>query len=389
MNLMQHKLAIVTTHPIQYYAPLFRLLHKQGNVAIKVFYTYEKVEQVFDDGFGKSFSWDIPLLDGYEYSFVSNNGNTNKGFWDVTNPTLNKEIEQWGATAVLVFGWNFKSHLSVLRYFKGKIPVLFRGDSTLLDEAGGIKKILRRALLTWVYKNIDIALYVGNANKAYYEFCGLKEHQLVFAPHAIDNERFAQLTPTQKTFIEETQTSLGTTAYDTTLVFCGKFQPKKNPLLLVEAVKKMANPTIHLIMVGNGELETTLKEAAKSCNNIHFLPFQNQSLMPAVYRLGDIFCLPSQGPGETWGLAVNEAMACSRAVLVSNKCGCATNLVQDGVNGYVFESGNEAQLIETIENLHNKKNQLPTMGKASYIAIQDWSFENIAKTIYTVCQKKG
>jgi glycosyltransferase involved in cell wall biosynthesis len=50
-------------------------------------------------------------------------------------------------------------------------------------------------------------------------------------------------------------------------------------------------------MVGNGELETTLKEAAKSCNNIHFLPFQNQSLMPAVYRLGDIFCLPSQ---EYW-----------------------------------------------------------------------------------------
>jgi hypothetical protein len=98
MNLMQHKLAIVTTHPIQYYAPLFRLLHKQGIVAIKVFYTYEKVEQVFDDGFGKSFSWDIPLLDGYEYSFVSNNGNTNKGFWDVTNPTLNKEIQQWGAT---------------------------------------------------------------------------------------------------------------------------------------------------------------------------------------------------------------------------------------------------------------------------------------------------
>ncbi|MEI2709133.1 MAG: glycosyltransferase [Chitinophagaceae bacterium] len=88
-------------------------------------------------------------------------------------------------------------------------------------------------------------------------------------------------------------------------------------------------------------------------------------------------------------MAVNEAMACSRTVLVCNKCGCATNLVQDGVNGYVFESGNEAQLIETIEKLHNKKNQLPTMGKASYIAIQDWSFENIAKTIYTVCQKKG
>jgi hypothetical protein len=109
--------------------------------------------------------------------------------------------------------------------------VLFRGDSTLLDEVGGIKKILRRALLTRVYKNIDIALYVGNANKAYYQFCGLKEHQLVFAPHAIDNERFAQLTPTQTTFIEETQTSLGITAYDTTLVFLWKISAKKSVVI--------------------------------------------------------------------------------------------------------------------------------------------------------------
>ena len=45
--------------------------------------------------------------------------------------------------------------------------------------------------------------------------------------------------------------------------------------------------------------------------------------MPIVYRLGDLFCLPSQGPGETWGLAINEAMACKRQVIASNKCGAA------------------------------------------------------------------
>ncbi len=182
-----------------------------------------------------------------------------------------------GATAVAVFGWNFKSHLSVLRYFKGKIPVLFRGESPLLDEVGGVKKILRRALLSWVYKHIDTALYVGNANKAYYQFCGLKEHQLVFAPHAIDNERFALLPTTETTFIEQTLSSLGITVNDTTLVFLWKISATKNPLFLVEAIKKIAHPAIHLMMVGNGELETTLKETAKGFNNIHFSPFQNQS----------------------------------------------------------------------------------------------------------------
>ncbi len=49
-----------------------------------------------------------------------------------------------------------------------------------------------------------------------------------------------------------------------------------------------------------------------------------------------LYYLP--GPGETWGLAVNEAMACSRAVLVSDKCGCYPDLIQDNINGFVFKS---------------------------------------------------
>ncbi len=58
--------------------------------------------------------------------------------------------------------------------------------------------------------------------------------------------------------------------------------------------------------------------------------------MPILYRLGNVFCLPSKGPGETWGLAVNEAMASSRPVIVSNKVGCAADLVSEGANGYLF-----------------------------------------------------
>ena len=115
--------------------------------------------------------------------------------------------------------------------------------------------------------------------------------------------------------------------------------------------------------------------------NIHFLPFQNQSLMPAVYRLGQIFCLPSQGPRETWGLVVNEAMACSRTILVSNKCGCAINLVKNGINGYVFESNQLESLIEKLNILFAKKDKLIEMGKASYNIIQNWNFDAIVEGI--------
>ncbi|MFN4006816.1 MAG: glycosyltransferase family 4 protein [Chitinophagaceae bacterium] len=379
------KLAIITTHPIQYYAPVFKHLTNNG-IACKVFYTWGKggLQGKYDPNFGKTIEWDIPLLDGYEYEFCENTA-TKPGshhFKGIINPKLIASIQAYKATHLLVFGWNFQSHLKVLRHFKGKIPILFRGDSTLLDTTSFPKKILRKLLLTWIYKHVDIALYVGEANKQYYQYCGLTEQQLVFAPHAIDNQRFATTNAQQAAFIQATHAQFNIASTDRVIVFCGKFQPKKNPLLLVQAFQQVAKQNHHLILVGNGVLEEQLKLAAKENSNIHFLPFQNQSFMPAVYRLGQIFCLPSQGPGETWGLAVNEAMACARVVLVSNKCGCADNLVHNGENGFVFESGNSQNLRQRLNQLLNcDDSTLIKMGNDSYRMIQDWSFDAIVESV--------
>ena len=133
------RLAIITTHPIQYNAPWFKLLSQRKNIHIKVFYTWGQIENTakFDPGFGKEISWDIPLLEGYEYTFVTNTSKDpgSHHFNGIINPSLVDDIESWNADAILIFGWSFKSHLKVLRYFKGKKTNIFRGDSNLLDES--------------------------------------------------------------------------------------------------------------------------------------------------------------------------------------------------------------------------------------------------------------
>ncbi|MBX2931851.1 MAG: glycosyltransferase family 4 protein [Chitinophagaceae bacterium] len=381
------KLAIVSTHPIQYYAPLFKLMAENNSMEIKIFYTWGQAKDtILDKDFGIERKWDIPLLEGYEYQFVENVSKQpgSHHYKGIINPTLISDIEDWNANAILIFGWNFQSHLKAIRYFKGKIPIIFRGDSTLLDEPSGfsIKKIARRVFLTWVYKHIDIALYVGKANKAYYKVHGLKEEQLIFAPHAIDNNRFATITQEQEYFIKKTKQHFQIVDTDITFVFCGKFQPKKNPLLLLNTFKQILQQNIHLIFVGNGELENEMKAIATNDARIHFLPFQNQSFMPTIYRLGDVYCLPSSGPGETWGLAVNEAMACRKAVLVSNKCGCSYDLIQEGINGFVFKTNDTKDLAEKIDLLAISKQQLQQMGKASESIIQIWNFKKIAEVIH-------
>jgi glycosyltransferase involved in cell wall biosynthesis len=167
------------------------------------------------------------------------------------------------------------------------------------------------------------------------------------------------------------------------MVYAGKFQPKKNPHLLLDAFAALAG-SAHLVFVGNGELENELRAKALRirCDRVHFLPFQNQTLMPAVYRMGDVFVLPSQGPEETWGLAINEAMASGRPVIASTKVGGACDLIKEEETGWVFESGNR----EALQNILRRaialgRDRLHDMGNLAQAASAQWSTEYSARCI--------
>lgn len=358
------RLLIVTSHPIQYNAPLFKLLAEIGSIDLKVFYTWSQSEEgrLYDPGFAKHREWDIPLLEGYNYEFVENISK-NPGshhFWGIINPDLINRIKEYKPDRILVYGWSFHSHLKVLRYFKNKIPIFFRGDSTLLDnvQISFLKKSIRKLFLKWIYQHIDKAFYVGQANKQYFLANGLKENQLIFAPHSIDNRRFSE----NNEYYEEQallwRRELGIPDQSIVFLFAGKLEAKKNPLLLITAFQSYSNDNIRLIILGNGGLEKELKEKAKSDPRIIFIDFQNQSRMPVVYRLGDVFVLPSKGPGETWGLSVNEAMACGRPTIVSDACGCEKDLIIHGKTGYSFMSDNLSELKRSMQffvELNDKK----------------------------------
>lgn len=374
------KLAIVITHPVQYYAPIFELLHRRGVVAVKVFYTIgTKNEQYFDPGFGKTVAWDIPLLEGYPSVFLENVAERpgSHHFNGIINPGLISEVNQFAPDAILFFGWAYQSHLKAIRHFKGKKTVYFRGDSTLLDKPQSFRRLLKPLFLRWIYKHIDHAFYVGTNNKRYFEVYGLKGKQLSFAPHAIDNDRFALDRNSEAKQLRE---ALGIRDEEMLILFAGKFIRKKSPQLLLDAFLGLIRPAVHLLFVGDGELEQELKAKSQHHRRVHFMEFQNQSQMPVIYQSCDLFCLPSEGPGETWGLAVNEAMASGKAILVSDKVGCATDLVKEK-SGAIFNAGSIAGLKEKIEVLTHSKAGLRELGNGSRVLIEDWNFTRIAETI--------
>ena len=109
--------------------------------------------------------------------------------------------------------------------------------------------------------------------------------------------------------------------------------------------------------------------------------------MPEVYALADLVVLPSKGPGETWGLAINEAMAAGKAVLVSDACGCAEDLVEESLNGYIFKHGEVSDLVNKLKILTTNKAILQKMGTCSAEKILNWSLQEVATSIEKTCIK--
>ena len=371
------KLAIITTHPIQYNAPFFKMLSERKRIAIKVFYTWSQSASgsKFDPGFKQDVEWNLPLFDGYEYTFVENIAAEpgSHHYRGINNPTLINEIQAWGGTEILVYGWNFKSHWLAIRFFHNKLPVFFRGDSTLIDEKKGLKQLLRKIALKYVYSYVDTAFYAGIANKAYFKAMGLKEKQLVFMPHAIDNSRFAA-NDVNIAAGNELREALNIPADAVVFLFGGKMEKKKQPDFLIESFVSLKSNTAYLILAGSGKLEKTLKETYLYHPFIKFIGFKNQNQMPAVYNCCDVFVLPSKGPNETWGLAINEAMAAGKAIVASDKCGGSYDLIQNNKNGFVLKSGDNTSLSRVLAFFTNNKSEAAKMGESSFQIIKQYSF---------------
>lgn len=381
--MLRRKLAVVCTHPIQYYSPVFRFLAQHPEVDLKVFYTWSQAAEgtMFDTGFGAKVKWDIPLLEGYAHQFVPNVAKRpgTHHFGGIRTPALTREIAAWEPDAVLVYTWSSSSHLRAMRHFSGKIPVLFRGDSTLLDERSWWRRTLRRAFLTWVYSHVDVAVAVGSNNRRYFEWCGMAPGRIVLAHHSVDTVRFASDSLSHDRMAAQWRVELGIPAEATIVLFAGKLQSVKSPQMLLEAFRPIKNGA-HLVFIGNGELETGLRASAHSMKSVHFMPFQNQSAMPAVYRLGDIFVLPSWS--ETWGLALNEAMASGRAVIASSKVGAACDLIRPGQTGWIFESGDQMSLADVLRAaVASGRSQLHAMGRVAQAESVNWSSEASANRI--------
>ena len=371
---------MVISHPIQYYAPWFRELAQEKGLHLKVFYLWDfGVSRRHDRGFGQNLQWDVPLLEGYDHTFVANAAR-DPGTHHVAgldNPSLVVDLLSWRPDAVLLFGYAYRSHLRLLLdpRFWG-VPLMLRGDSHQLASRLGLKPLLAQLLRTLLFRRFAAGLPVGQANSIWMAHSGIPRQRQFLAPHAVDNARFQDAAHEAEAAALQWREQLGIPLQAPVVLFAGKFESKKRPLDLLQAFAALRHPSAVLVFVGAGALYHELKRQAASLGEgrVIFEGFQNQSAMPRTYALADLVVLPSYGSGETWGLCINEAMNLAKPVLVSSHVGCGPDLVIPGDTGWIVPAGDEDALRHALSDCLSDMKRLKTMGLAARAHIEHFSY---------------
>jgi len=313
-----------------------------------------------------------------------------------TQNRLYLALDQTSPEVVAVPGWSSRLALAALTWcLRTGTPALMMSETTAWDETrSGVKEWIKRRII----RLCSAGLAGGNPHRDYLAALGMPKDRIFLGYDAVDNEYFATKVEESRKQKVESRDKHGLP--DNYFLASARFIEKKNLPRLLHAYalyrekaesRKLKTDIWDLVLLGDGPLRETLNSqlstllslatedgsALKLQPHVRMPGFKQYPELPAYYGLARAFIHASTT--EQWGLVVNEAMASGLPVLVSNRCGCAPDLVQEGVNGFTFDPYDVEQIAELMLKLSTLNSQLSTMGRASERIIANWGPERFAQ----------
>jgi glycosyltransferase involved in cell wall biosynthesis len=362
------RLLIISSHPIQYQVPLFRQLAADPSLDLDVLYLTIPDALSQGHGFGLPFQWDIPLLNGYRWRTARSLADKGR-FGQFHGLRLRHPCSEIKGEdgrlpdVILITGWHYLGLLQLLVAASLKrIPLMLRMENNSHKKRKWYQTLAHRFLVN----RCQFLLPVGMANSQYYQTLGIEPSRMLASPYCVDNAHFSSLAAQarpQRLAIRSTW-RIPDDAF--TFLFCGKLQEKKHPEDILKALEILKNrqqlASIHLLIVGSGDLEKQLRSHATRLDlPVSFAGFLNQRELSSAYAAADALVLPSDSC-ETWGLVVNEAMACGLPAIVSDQVGCAEDLVQPGLTGLVYPCHDVNKLAEAMISMSGNPKVAQIMG---------------------------
>ena len=389
MSERRYRVLAVASHPVQYMAPIFRRMAKHPSLDLQVAYcSLRGAEAGHDPEFGANIQWDVPLLDGYSWTQVSNRGSGAESFFGLFNPELWQRIRRGNFDAVLCFTGYLRASfwIALLAAKLSKSAFLFGTDATTLASRDGRtwKAALKKIFWPPLFRLADQVIVPSSKSRDVMHSLGITDDRVTLTPYSVDNDWWMQqASQVQRSAARE---AWGAGPHTIVALFCAKLQPWKRPTDLLRAFAKASIPDALLIFAGEGPLRAQLESEAVNLgvsSRVRFLGFVNQSQLPTIYASADLMVLPSEY--EPFAVVVNEAMCCSCPVMASDRVGASRDLVTPVCPDFVFRCGDIDALAELLKRAAADPARLKELGRAALAHIQTWSPErNIAATVEAV-----
>jgi glycosyltransferase involved in cell wall biosynthesis len=359
------RVGIFNTHPIQYQAPVWRHLAGDARLDCQVFFlSRQGSSPAMDPGFGEQFCWDVPLLDGYAHEFLASLPIDEA--YRQPLPDLPRFLDRHRFDVVLVHGYTHAYARQLIRAARGRYRVVLRGEFSDLQSSGQPRwrRIARTLYLRNLYRRIAAFSSIGSDSTRHLLRHGVARDRIHLAPYCVDDELIAHQRARSDRAAARAAFGLGPDSV--MILFSGKLIPRKQPLMLAEAVERMTlRDRVSVCFLGSGEQAAAVESRLRpTLGSRLIMPgFVNQSALGPYFAAADAFVLPTAH--DTWGLVVNEAMHWGLPCVVSDRAGAARDLVVEGVTGFLHGSGDVVQLARHLDTLAANPALAGRMGAAA------------------------
>lgn len=367
------RIAIVFSHPVQYFVPLFRMLAKEPDVELKLFFATEVgIRPVVDPGFGVPVVWSIPLTEGYEHEFLPRAGEIDSvGFWQVRNPGVGRALAAFRPDAVILHGYALVTMLKGLAWCTlHRVPALMIADSSADQVPPGVRRWVKYRIIPRLLARYSGLLLWGERSEDHFAGFGYPRERLHRVPNMMD-ESFWAARKARAEIRAEIRAELGIGADAFVVMTSGKLQPHKR---VADAVEALARPAVAaasrrtvLMVAGDGAERGALEALAAARGvDVRFLGFVNLDRLPRIYAAADALVHASEF--EPFGVVMSEAAALGLPLIVSDKVGAVgrTAIARPDENTLLYPCGDVDALAAVIARFRDDEDL-----RARFAAVSD------------------
>jgi len=343
------RVAIVISHPVQHFCPMYREIAADGRVELLVLFVEAGAAPKFDDQFGRVVQWQADLLDGFTFKVLAAPEK------EQSRATV-AELKEFAPDVVYVHGYARPYLRAAMRWAKSAgAPVMMTTDGELLHPRPWYIEAIKRVVLPLTLRNVDLFLTVGDENERYFAHYGVTRERFLRVTFSIDSGYYDKTLARREEARRGVRERLGIAGDAMVVLTVGKMIPRKEQADLVKAFLELAktgHTSAVLLIAGEGELRAKLEDLAKPLGEAVKMPgFIGVDELPEFYVASDVYAHPSMG--DPHPLAISEALYCSLPVVVSDQVGSIgpTDDVQNGKNGWVYRTGDIATLAAILGNL--------------------------------------